>query len=251
MNNQRQQQEDAVMATIDERTLNMINRAIAEQQQSYRDAAQDLDDWHCPSLDSQNFWRLLCSAAQAVMAKRGVYHPFVADDNNRAIIYEMWLYVTGSEKCKWNIHKGIFLGGKIGCGKTVLMQAFCEVLHMVSRRHIEMIPASQLYARIQADGLKYFASRPLFIDDLGRDQAVVNDFGNKMRPINDLITMRYETGARTFFTSNYQLSTLAVEYNAKGELIGYGNYICDRIREMVNVVALPGNSRRERWEAEP
>ena len=60
----------------------IVNRAIEEQNHKYREAASDLNIWHCPSLTSQNFWKLLNATAQAIMAQRGVYHAFVVDDNN-------------------------------------------------------------------------------------------------------------------------------------------------------------------------
>ena len=170
------------------------------------------------------------------------------DDFNRDIIYQMWLYVKGDEECRWNIHKGIYLGGKVGCGKTLLMQAFCEILHLVSGRTVEMIPATQLYQRIIDDGINSLAKRPLFIDELGREQLEINAFGNKMRPINELMALRYNSGARTFFTSNFKISTLSKGFNEKGEAIGYGQYIGERIMEMTNIVEMPGESRRERWE---
>ena len=160
----------------------------------------------------------------------------------------MYLYVIGSRQCVWNIHKGLYLGGKVGCGKTVLMQSFCQVLHLVSGLTIEMIPADQLYKHIIKDGINSLISRPLFIDELGREQLEVNDFGNKLRPINELMSLRYETGARTFFTSNFKISTLSRGRNEKGELQGYGQYIGERIQEMANMTILPGESRREKWE---
>lgn len=228
----------------------IVNRAIEEQNHKYRESASDLNIWHCPSLTSQNFWKLLNATAQAIMAQRGVYHAFVVDDNNREIIRQMWLYVAGSKDCKWNIHKGIYIGGKVGCGKTLLMQSFCEILHLISRRTVEMIPATLLYERIIHDGIDMLAKRPLFIDELGREQLEIAAFGNKIRPIADLMALRYNNGARTFFTSNFKLSTLSRGRNEKGELIGYGLYIGERIQEMTNIVEMPGESRREKWEEE-
>lgn len=231
-----------------ERIARIVSRAVEEQRQNYEESASMLWKWHCPELDRDSFWRLLYSTAQAILAKRGVYHRYVIDDNNRDVIRQMWLYVIGSEQCKWNIHKGLYLGGKVGCGKTVLMQSFCHVLHLVSGLIIETIPASELYKRIIKDGIKSLASRPLFIDELGREQLEVNDFGNKLRPISELMALRYETGARTFFTSNFTIATLSKGYNEKGELIGYGKYVGERIQEMANMAILSGESRREKWE---
>ena len=225
-----------------------INRAIQQQRSMYMEASSDLMVWHDPRLTKENFWSLLNATAQAIMAKRGVYHPFVVDDYNREIVLQMWLYATGSKECKWNIHKGIYIGGKVGCGKTLLMQAFCQILNFISGRVIEMIPATLLFQRILDDGINSLAQRPLFIDELGREQLEMNAFGNKMRPIEDLMALRYNNGARTFFTSNFKIATLSKGHNEKGEKIGYGQYIGDRIQEMTNIVELPGESRREKWE---
>lgn len=228
--------------------LDRINDAIERQNHKYMEASGELGIWHCPTLTKNHFWRLLNATAQAIMAQRGVFHPFVVDDDNREIITQMWHYITGSEECRWNIHKGIYIGGKVGCGKTLLMQSFCEILHLISGRTVEMIPATLLFQRIIDDGINSLAKRPLFIDELGREQLEMNAFGNKMRPIADLMALRYNFGARTFFTSNFKLSTLSKGRNEKGELVGYGQYIGERIQEMTNIVEMPGESRREKWE---
>ena len=228
--------------------LDHINDAIERQNHKYMEASGELGIWHCPTLTKNHFWRLLNATAQAIMAQRGVFHPFVVDDDNREIITQMWHYITGSDECRWNIHKGIYIGGKVGCGKTLLMQSFCEILHLISGRTVEMIPATLLFQRIIDDGINSLAKRPLFIDELGREQLEMNAFGNKMRPIADLMALRYNFGARTFFTSNFKLSTLSKGRNEKGELVGYGQYIGERIQEMTNIVEMPGESRREKWE---
>ena len=228
--------------------LDRINDAIERQNHKYMEASGELGIWHCPTLTKNHFWRLLNATAQAIMAQRGVFHPFVVDDDNREIITQMWHYITGSDECRWNIHKGIYIGGKVGCGKTLLMQSFCEILHLISGRTVEMIPATLLFQRIIDDGINSLAKRPLFIDELGREQLEMNAFGNKMRPIADLMALRYNFGARTFFTSNFKLSTLSKGRNEKGELVGYGQYIGERIQEMTNIVEMPGESRREKWE---
>lgn len=239
------------MATTDQEYIDrMVNNAIENQRSKYMEASSELNVWHCPSMSKENFWRLLSATAQAIMAQRGVYHSFVIDDNNREIVRQMWLYIIGSNECSWNIHKGIYIGGKVGCGKTLLMQSFCEILHFISGRTVEMIPATQLFQRIIDDGINSLAHRPLFIDELGREQLEMNAFGNKMRPIADLMALRYNNGARTFFTSNFKLATLSLGRDKNGELIGYGQYIGDRIQEMTNIVEMTGESRREKWEEE-
>ena len=241
--------EDEAMATIDENRMNeLVEEAIQKQQNKYREASYGLRKWHCPSLSKPNFWRLIKANAEAIMASRGVFRSYEIDDSNREILNQMFLYVIGSEDCKWNIDKGIYLAGKVGCGKTLLLQSLCEVLHFISDHTIEMIPAPELCRLIAEKGFDRFATRPLFIDELGRESLEINAFGNKIHPIKELMSIRYNNGARTFFTSNYKLSTLSKWRNEKGELIGYGSDIGDRISEMTNIVEMPGESRREKWE---
>ena len=60
--------------------------------------------------------------------------------------------------------------------------------------------------------------------------------------------MRYNRGARTFFTSNFKLGTLSRWRDEKGTLIGYGSDIGDRIGEMTTIVEMPGESRRPNKE---
>ena len=103
------------MATINQDRMNqLVNEAIRKQQREYREASNSLGKWHCESLSKENFWHLMKATAETIMAKRGVFRTFEVDDNNREILSQMHLYVIGSEDCKWNIDKGLYLAGKVG-----------------------------------------------------------------------------------------------------------------------------------------
>lgn len=225
-----------------------IDEVIKSQEHEYMEATKDLREWHNAALTKNQFWKLLSAFARKFLAERGYFEPFEIDDNNREIMNQMYLYAIGSEDCKWNINKGIYLAGKNGCGKTILMHSFCEVLHFISGKTVEMISASDLCDMIAEKGFKSFTTRPLFIDELGREKLEMNAFGNKIRPMKELIAKRYNMGARTFFTSNFKVATLAKWRDEKGEIIGYGSEIGGRIREMTTIVEMPGEDRRPSQE---
>ncbi len=234
------------MATIDQSKMDrLVNEAIEKRHRQYQESTKEMHKWHCPVLSKESFWKLLSANAQALMAERGIFRTFDVDDANCDTILQMWLYASGSVDCRWNLNKGIYMGGKVGCGKTILMYAFCEVLHFISGNTVEMIPAPDLCRMIAEKGYEPFATRPLFIDEVGREPMEMKAFGNIIHPIKELMAIRYNRGARTFFTSNFKITSLSRWRDDKGELVGYGQDIGDRIREMMNIVELPGDSRRE------
>jgi DNA replication protein DnaC len=99
---------------------------------------------------------------------------------------------------------------------------------------------TKIHSKRVADVLKehdkgWLDKRPLFIDDLGREPKEVNNYGTKELPIIDLISIRYDFGALTFATTNFDSEKLA-EF--------YGVAIVDRFKEMFNMLVLKGASKR-------
>lgn len=170
---------------------------------------------------------------------------FVIDGHNQTIIDNMYLWLTRHPKCPWNVDKAFYLCGAIGCGKTTLMKTFLAVVNDVSDYIIPMYQSYLFHEEIRKYGLTYFKTRPIFIDELGREQLEIYANGVRVRPMEDLIGLRYEYGAATFFTSNFKLETLSQGYDENGKKIGYGKYIGDRIGEMCNIIVVPGCSRRK------
>ena len=79
------------MATTDQERLDlMIEEAIKKQKLKYRESSKDLHIWHNQALKKDSFWKLLKAYAEAFMAERGYFQPFVIDDYNRGIITQMW-----------------------------------------------------------------------------------------------------------------------------------------------------------------
>lgn len=190
------------------------------------------------------FEQYLVYFAESYMKQQGNNARFVIDNNNKQVIEWLFHWINRSQAGPLDYDKGIFLCGKIGCGKTILMKAFCEVLMSASGFYIQYFQAPQLYAHYKKLGMESLKKCPLFIDELGREQLEIYVDGARVRPIEDLVALRYDFGATTFYTSNFKLETLSRGYDENGKKIGYGEYIGDRLKQMNNIIILPGDSRR-------
>jgi len=140
--------------------------------------------------------------------------------------------------------------GKVGCGKSVLMYAYLAVQDSLTQKITTSIHAKQLIDIIVKDGIDSLKSKPLFIDEMGRENLEMRDYGNVVKPVIDLFAIRYEFGGRTYATSNFTLDTLEASRDAAGNIkeIRYGNFIRTRMDEMFNIVTMPGDNRRLKWE---
>ena len=185
----------------------------------------------------EDFKNLFLIRAQQTMTERKNFSPFKVDEQNKEIINMMYRYIIRSNS-ELNPHVGIILNGKYGCGKSVLIETFCKVLNDLTpntKNKIQTIHAIELVDEIRLKGVIPFATKPLCIQDLGKEKECVNDFGTKYKPISELLAIRAENGAITFGSTNFDLKDFKEFYDG---------YIGARIKEHVNLVMLPGSSRR-------
>jgi len=167
--------------------------------------------------------------------------PFEINEQNEPIIKQLYLYLINSNECKLDTYKGIYIAGAIGAGKSVLLKAFMQVQDYVTFHTSTYLNSKNVLDRIKESGIESLAKCPLLIDDIGRESLEGNLYGNTIKPIADLMCLRYDHGALTFCTSNFNMDTL----EGGKDRPGYGKYVIDRMQQMMNFIVLPGNSRRK------
>lgn len=140
---------------------------------------------------------------------------------------------------------GIMLCGVCGNGKTTMLYAFQNMLNYLIDRNIfdkekvgiRIIDAKEIlslgkddreFSRIRADKM-------IGIEDLGKEQTGVMDYGNLINPVIDLLEYRYNQQLFTFITTNLTPKDIRKKY---------GNRIADRFNEMLHVVIFGGKTYR-------
>jgi len=187
------------------------------------------------TMSYEQFKELLTGYATQILLRRSVSKPFDIDRHNGPVIKQLYLYFTNNPQCEWNLNAGLIFGGKVGCGKSVLMMSFLEIANNYSRKRTTIIHSKRLAWYIKNHGLENYVRRPLFIDELGREETEAKDYGNVVKPVIDLFALRYEHGSRTYATTNYKFDTIETFY---------GEFIRSRMEEMMTLVHIPGESRR-------
>lgn len=189
-------------------------------------------------VSKEDFRKLFFIRAQQAMAKRKNFKQFEIDDNNRHILNVMYHYVLQQKTCEVNPYIGIILQGDWGCGKSVLIEAFCMILNDItlqSDKKIQVIHALELAEDIRQNGIVPYTRIPLCIQDLGKEKLEMKIYGNEINPITELLAVRAEYGSLTFGTTNLSFENFGKAYQT---------YIAKRILEHVNWIHLPGGNRR-------
>lgn len=113
------------------------------------------------------------------------------------------------------------------------MESFIDVFNETSDKIITCIHAKDIALILAKKNVGYLNKRPLFIDDIGKEQETIKNFGTVLHPLEDVINERYKNFGLTFGTSNYKLEDLP-----------YSKHMIDRMKQMFNIMTLYGNSRR-------
>lgn len=148
---------------------------------------------------------------------------------------------------------GLGLFGESGLGKTTMMR----FLNMASQagyingKQFENVKVYDIIKTFKTDGfdvMKRFKlddqSRcNICIDDLGRDNGMRLQYGDKINILADIIESRYDSyidhGLITHFTTNYSPEELQKIYDTRDQPVIWG-----RICEMTNFLEVEGTNHR-------
>ena len=216
--------------------MNIIQKILSEaraEMQLQRDAIESRRI--IKQMPDSFFLELIQIECSAAMAKHNRLNDYEITEQNKPILKQLWLWLCNNAEFEGDLNKGIMIAGTNGIGKTIMMQGYCNLIRRCAQKTIRQIHAKRLAWELKKNGYDDFLQLPLFIDDLGKEQREMVEFGTRIQPIVDLMAMRYDTGAITFVTTNYKLDTMK-EF--------YGNTIIDRFSEMFNIIEMGGKSYR-------
>lgn len=173
---------------------------------------------------------------------------------NQMKIDEVVKYFSGDPTCLLDLHKGIYLFGTVGVGKTVLMEAanlFCHTIEdrmeqagmKVPNRGFRIFPVEGIVSEIEATKdlgkLQRYYKGEVCLDDIGVEDPY-NHYGKPIDLVANILSERYKnyyaTGQITHATSNLE----SEKWGAR-----YGERIDSRCSEMFNRVSLIGEDKRK------
>lgn len=171
------------------------------------------------------------------------------------VIHKLLAYVLRDEataaRSGIDLHKGIMLSGRVGCGKTSLVSIMRKLSPdtfkpvIKSCREISIEFGKQGYetiARYSANAFHPYSSIPRVycFDDLGLE-TTVNYWGDKWNVMVEILLSRYD-----LFISHKMITHVTTNLNGD-ELEGiYGNRLRSRMRAMFNLIAFDPDTTDKR-----
>lgn len=213
-----------------------------------------------PKLDAKGFREFVKKRGDArALDRKWTSGQFDIDADNETVLKLLALYFTGDDRFEkispgYSLHKGIFLSGNTGVGKTILMQLCSTNPHVCYTQHDCQVVAEEYASKEGGPAVIDLYSRNgsvsnpdytfgqeetgRFFDDLGQED-MAKHFGNERNVMAVIIENRYRAGLFKFthITSNHTLDEIAALY---------GPRVQDRLKEMCNIIEYPPTAKSRR-----
>lgn len=177
--------------------------------------------------------------AQEVQLREKV---FVAEPSQMESVKKVadWL-VTARDHC-WLVLNGITGNGKTTCVKglrrffnscNIPDPSYGEGSVFSSKAGVWLVTARELYQLFVRNRDKFERCANTYIlaiDELGTEETDFCEYGNRYKPIEQLLSYRYDKMLTTILTTNLALSDIRSKY---------GDRLAERFNEVMEVVHLP------------
>ena len=170
--------------------------------------------------------KTLDAAYSALLEARGVKLAVSGANKSRIASLSRWLNGEGKPS--------LLLYGGYGTGKTTLMLAAGYALQAFGTDYI--YKPARFFDDPQNDFSLCRKPSLLMVDEFGREQEQVNDYGNKSRPLIDTLLYRYDKGYSTIITTNLLIEEIGARY---------GEYFLDRLRDGYETIYYDEKSYRK------
>lgn len=178
---------------------------------------------------------------------------YKVDSDNKEIVSQLCLYFANDSRFKGDLSKGIIIFGGVGVGKTSLMKFFMRN-QIYSYRLISCRDIETEFAMEGDNSVDYYSTNPTIpnnsnpfghqqigfcFDDIGTESNA-KFYGKEKNVIAEILLNRYDNQLPK--NSTHITTNLSVDELTKA----YGTRVCDRIKEMMNVIQFHKDTKSRR-----
>ena len=193
----------------------------------------------------RKFWSIMQFRAAAIETLSEQPFSWRFTDEEKAILQNLVRYFINDPQSEYLLHKGLFVYGLPGTGKTEIMlalQKFCESNELQKAFKFTSMSAVHIQAKTDKDfdpvteNVQYDRA----FDEFGRNAGAVIRYGDSIDINEAIVELRYERWKRYG-----QLSHFIANATPNDVKQLFSSMVYDRIREMCTSVLFPGESKRK------